>query len=277
MPYVAGLPSPLLELYPLLHGRQSVSDPLLVLASLRTAYVSPSVSRSASPPLLCVATPTTCQQPCSLTRSLGGREYNMTDGHSRTNTVGHRAVRGRRMPPDVACSALRTRLTCVCVARVPVACLEEHRETERNHLPTPTPAVRFRSAKPLRAASLRVSTLADSPDLCGGILLSSSLFCLSSLYGPLPPLPRLTRNTTQAAPEAGNETHVWHYFRSGQSGRSAQTSARHLSAVASNHRQSAPLFGVFKHGRCTAWRRRPLLEIHSRSQRFPRIPDNLFF
>lgn len=72
---------------------------------------------SSPPPLLCVATPTTCQQPCSLTRSLGGREYNMTDGHSRTNTVGHRAVRGRRMPPDVACSALRARLTCVCVAR----------------------------------------------------------------------------------------------------------------------------------------------------------------
>lgn len=202
----------------------------------------------------------------------------MTDGHSRTNTVGHRAVRGRRMPPDVACSAWRARLTCVCcVARSRGVLRESAQGTERNHLPTPTPAVRFRSAKPLRAASLRVSTLADSPDLCGGVLLSSSLFCLSSLYGPPSPLPRLTRNTTQAAPEAGNETHVWHYFRSGQSARSAQTSARHLSAVASNHRQSAPLFGVFKHGRCTAWRRRPLLEIHSRFQHFTRIPDDLFF
>ncbi|KYM94070.1 hypothetical protein ALC62_15297 [Cyphomyrmex costatus] len=26
----------------------------------------------------------------------------MTDGHGRTNTVGHRAVRGQRMPPDPA-------------------------------------------------------------------------------------------------------------------------------------------------------------------------------
>jgi len=165
----------------------------------------------------------------ALSRSLGGREYNMTDGHSRTNTVGHRTVRGQRMPtptlPAVRC--VPARRVRVRLASFPVACSVDAGARE-NHLRHP----RFDSGlcEPLRAASLRVSTLADSPDLCGGVLSSSLFLALS----PSPPARAVTRNTTQAAPEAGNETHVWHYFRSGQSGRSGADRARHLSAVASN-------------------------------------------
>ncbi|KYM85814.1 hypothetical protein ALC53_04399 [Atta colombica] len=41
----------------------------------------------------------------------------MTDGHGRTNTVGHRAVRGQRMLPDVCLQCVACPLdVCVCVA-----------------------------------------------------------------------------------------------------------------------------------------------------------------
>lgn len=249
------------------------------LRSVPRTYRRPSL-RSASPPLRLLSSASQHRLRASnLALSLalsGGREYNMTDGHSRTNTVGHRAVRGRRMPPDVACSALRARLTCVCVARSRGVL----RRTQGDREKSPSDSDTRGSIPVCKALTRRVSTCLYARRLAGLVwryppLLFSPLPLLS--LRPPSPLPRLTRNTTQAAPEAGNETHVWHYFRSGQSGRSAQTSARHLSAVASNHRQSAPLFGVFKHGRCAAWRRRALLEIHSRSRRFPRMPDNQFF
>lgn len=171
---------------------------LLVLASLRTAYVSPSVSRSASPPLLCVATPTTCQQPCSLTRSHGGREYNMTDGHSRTNTVGHRAVRGRRMPPVVACSALRARLTCVCVARSRGVLGGTQGDREKSPSDSDT-----RGSIPVcEALTRRVSTCLYARRLAGLVWryppLLFSLLPLLSLRPPPPsPAPHTQHNTSR--------------------------------------------------------------------------------
>ncbi|TGZ51313.1 hypothetical protein DBV15_06425, partial [Temnothorax longispinosus] len=131
---------------------------------------------------------------------------------------------------------------------------EDTSSEERNEKPPSTPAVRFRSASPY-APRLYVS-LRSPPTRRTCVAVSSSPLLFASLlsHRPPPPSPLVrsrspTRNTTQAAPEAGNETHVWHYFRSGQSGRSAQTAARHLSAVASNPRRSAPHFAAFKYGR----------------------------
>lgn len=112
--HLAGVPAPLLELYPLLHGRQAVPN----RSSCSCSSVPPLRARTpriAHPPLppyvrtytsvrphrlSCVATPhqLTCQQPCSL----AGREYNMTDGHGRT-TVGHRTVRGQDREPLLPC------------------------------------------------------------------------------------------------------------------------------------------------------------------------------
>ncbi|KYQ59628.1 hypothetical protein ALC60_01294 [Trachymyrmex zeteki] len=45
----------------------------------------------------------------------------MTDGHGRTNTVGHRAVRGQRMPPDVSLQCVVPRRAFFLVQ----ACLED--------------------------------------------------------------------------------------------------------------------------------------------------------
>lgn len=206
------------------------------------AHVSPSVSSSSASSPRCVATPTTCQQPCSLSLSRG-REYNMTDGHSRTNTVGHRAVRGRRMPLRRCCSALRARLTCVCVARFPVAYFRRQQEREK---PPPTPAVRFRSAKPLRAASLRVSTLADSPDLCGGVLLSS-------LFPAPSPRPRAPSppHATQHKPHRRRETR--HMSGTTFEATNPDSRRRPSRATCRPSRRtvggSAPHSGAFKHGR----------------------------
>lgn len=254
MPYVAGVPAPLLELYPLLHGRHS-PKPLSCCSSFRRfvrahreSHTRRTSLRPSVPTASCVATPpTTCQQPCSLS----SREYNMMDGHGRT-TVGHRTVRGQGATAAAAaavvlllllpcvfarslvCSlthsivhSLAHSLACLlaCVARscVPERAREktidgEGREKERRA--DQDTAVRFRP-RPLRA-TLDVSLRSDSPDW------------------------RDPHTTTQTASEAGNATHVWHYFRSGQSGRSARSLRRHLSTWWRKRRPSAPFFKPFE-------------------------------
>ncbi|KYN16261.1 hypothetical protein ALC57_11472 [Trachymyrmex cornetzi] len=150
----------------------------------------------------------------------------MTDGHGRTNTVGHRAVRGQRMPPDVCLQCVACPLdVCVCVAprrafSFVQACLEDPATaTERTEKSPPTLAVRFRSAKPF---TRRVSMLADSPDLCAVLCcglwwrcppLLFSLFLslsLSLTRHPLPspylPLLRSTPHATQHKPHRRRET-----------------------------------------------------------------------
>lgn len=130
------------------------------------------------PPLsLCVATPTTCQQPCSLSLSRG-REYNMTDGHSRTNTVGHtgQCADGWRNATRCCCSACASR-------RFPLALLRRHR-SERN---PPSAPPRFDSSPqspyaPRLYVSLRSPTRRTCVAVCP--LLSASLLFASLTVSP---------------------------------------------------------------------------------------------
>lgn len=129
----------------------------------------------------------------------GGREYNMTDGHSRTNTVGHRAVRGRRMPPDVACSALRARLTCVCVARSRGVL---RRNTGRPREKSPSDSDTRGSIPVCKALTRRVSTCLYARRLAGLVWryppLLFSLLPLLSLRPPAPsPAPHTQHNTSR--------------------------------------------------------------------------------
>lgn len=131
----------------------------------------------------------------ALSLTLSSWEYNMTDGHNRTNTVGHRAVRGRRMPPDSGCcSALRARLTCVCVARFR-GVLPRYGECERNHLRHP----RFDSG--LQALTRRVSTCLYARRLAGlvwrGVSSSPPRSSLAPYRRPSFPLLHTQHNTSR--------------------------------------------------------------------------------
>ncbi|KYN32845.1 hypothetical protein ALC56_12798 [Trachymyrmex septentrionalis] len=116
----------------------------------------------------------------------------MTDGHGRTNTVGHRAVRGQRMLPDVCLQCVACPLdVCVCVAPRCAffsvqACLEDT-AIERTEKSPPTLApVRFRSAK---LFTRRVSTCLRYP-----------------LLYPYLPLLQSTPHATQHKPHRRRET-----------------------------------------------------------------------
>lgn len=95
--------------------------------------------------------------------------------------------------------------------------------------------------KPLRAASLRVSTLADSPDLCGGVLLSSPLLALRH---PPPSPPPLQRHRAPSPPLLPLPHTQHNTSRTGGGKRDtclALLSKRPIRAVGADHR--APPLG----------------------------------
>jgi len=196
LPYVAGLPSPLLELYPLLHGRQSVPDPL-VLASLRTAYVSAVPSLYSLPLLRLLVASQHQLRASNLVLSLSHtltHTHTHTHTHARTHARTHtlsdrragniiwrtrpnqhgrspgsaRTANATRCLPAVrSVSAWRVRVRCAASRHAfssVQACLEDT-ATERTEKSPPTLApVRFRWA--LYASRLYVSLHSPTRRTC---------------------------------------------------------------------------------------------------------------
>lgn len=105
--------------WPAVSNRSLLFVPPLRTRTPRESHTRRTSVRSSVPTVSCVATPpTTCQQPCSLL----GREYNMTDGHSRT-TVGHRTVRGQEPPLLCVRACVSTCLRACVRACVPARLL----------------------------------------------------------------------------------------------------------------------------------------------------------
>lgn len=163
MPYVAGLLSPLLELYPLLHGRQSE----FLIASSCLAHTVPFASLRRNT--------TTCAS--NLARSLS-----LSPSLGSTDTAEPRSVTGQGartgMPPSC----------CPCVASAPLAYVNRACRIDEK----PNFAIRFLlpvSKALTRRVSLRVSTDPTRRTVCGVSSLPSLPTFLVP-FAPLAPSPR---------------------------------------------------------------------------------------